>query len=228
VTNVEILAPAGDFNTAIHGINAGANAVYVGLKDFSARKTATNLSLEELRCLKRYAQENNVRVYVAINTILFNEEIKNLIPIIAKLELMDIDGIIVQDLGFANLLLNNFKIPVHASTQLAAHNIHGVKFLSHMGFSRVVLSRELNLAEIGKIRKECPNIELEVFIHGAMCYGFSGLCLASGIRLNRSGNRGECGQICRSWMQYGTDKGYFFSLKDLLAGKISLNLKKLE
>lgn len=223
----EILAPGGDFNSSIYAFENGADAVYIGLKNFSARKGAKNLSIDELISLKNFAHINKKKIYVAINTLIKESEISDIIDILLVLEEIEIDGIIIQDLGLAKIINENFNLELHASTQLAAHNVHGVKFLKNHGFSRVVLSRELSFKEIKKIRTEIPDIELEVFIHGALCFGFSGLCLASGKKLNRSANRGECGQICRTWFQHGKNKEYSLSLNDLFLSDKVIKLKDL-
>ncbi len=225
--NPEILAPAGDFNTAIHALNSGADAVYLGLLNFSARKTAANFNLDELRRLKSFTTQNNKKIYVAINTVIHESEIHELIETLIELDELKVDGIIVQDLGAARIIKQYTNLELHASTQLAVHNKHGVLALQDLGFSRVVLSRELKLNEIKSLREEFPQMEFEVFIHGALCYGFSGLCLASSKILNRSGNRGECGQICRSWFNSGKDKKYFFSLNDVNIDENVLKLKEI-
>lgn len=225
--NPEILAPGGDFNSAVHAFNNGADAVYVGLKSFSARKGATNFTIDELRRLKTVASEGKKSIYVAINTLIHQNEIANLLPILSQLEEISVNGIIVQDLGLASIINKYIKIPLHASTQLAVHNSHGVKMMENLGFSRVVLSRELSLIELKKLRDEFPKMEFEVFIHGALCYGFSGLCLASSKLLGRSANRGECGQICRTWFNNGDKKEYCFSLNDLCLKEDVLELKKI-
>lgn len=225
--NPEILSPGGDFNSAIHALENGADAVYIGLKNFSARKSAKNFTIDEVRSLKNYCVNNNKKVYIAINTLIKDEEIKDLISLISRLNRIAVDGIIIQDLGLSSLIKELCDIPIHASTQLAVHNIHGVETMKNLGFSRVVLSRELSLKEIKDIQREFPDMELEIFIHGALCYGFSGLCLASGKLLNRSANRGSCGQICRTWFSSDNKKEFSLSLNDLYLGDEILKLKKL-
>lgn len=222
-TSVELLAPAGDFSTAIWAYKAGADAVYLGLNNFSARSSATNFTLPQLRRLKKYAINNNKKILVAINTILTTLEFPLLEEYLYSLMEIGIDGVIVQDLGVAALIHNFFPhLPLHASTQMAIHNSAGLQMAQELGFKRVVLSRELGYEFLKELRKNNPQIELEVFVHGALCYSFSGLCLASGLMLGRSGNRGECAQICRNYFtnkKLGTK--YFFSCNDLqLASKI--------
>ncbi len=214
---IELTLPAGSFDSAIEAFTNGADGVYLGLTEFSARKGAKNFTIEELSRLKTAAETSGKTIYVTVNTVLQDDEISRLIPILRRLELLNIDGIIVQDLGLASIIASEFpSIPLHASTQLAVHSSDGVRALAAMGFSRVVLSRELTIEEIRIIREEVPDVELKVFIHGAMCYGFSGLCMASVHLTDRSANKGECSQICRTWFSDEEGKeGFFFSMKDL-------------
>ena len=217
VANVEILAPAGSFEAAVAAFEGGADAVYLGLSDFSARKAAKNFSKEELRSLKTLAEKQGKKIFAALNTVIKSSEIESALDAARFLSDISVDAVILQDIGFATLLKKLFPaLPLHASTQMAVHTVEGVKFLKTLGFSRVVLSREVPLDLIAKIKKEVPDMELEVFVHGALCYSFSGLCLASGMVLGRSGNRGMCAQLCRSY--YETEdgvKGHFFSCNDL-------------
>ena len=217
VANVEILAPAGSFEAAVAAFEGGADAVYLGLSDFSARKAAKNFSKEELRSLKTLAESSGKKIFAALNTVIKSSEIDGALDAARFLSDIKVDGIILQDIGFASILKKLFPaLPLHASTQMSVHTVEGVKFLKTLGFSRVVLSREVPLDLIAKIKKEVPDMELEVFVHGALCYSFSGLCLASGMVLGRSGNRGMCAQLCRSY--YETEdgkKGHFFSCNDL-------------
>lgn len=228
--NIELSLPAGSLEMAIAAFEGGADSVYLGMKDFSARKKAHNFSIEDLSKLKAIATKLNKKIYVTINTIIKDEELNDLALLLRELETLNIDGLIVQDFAVANLVKKYFPtIELHGSTQLAVHTINGVKFLQEQGFKRVVLARELNFEQIKEIRKSCPDVELKVFIHGAMCYGFSGLCEASRLLTNRSANRGECSQICRTWFsckQTATD-GYFFSLKDQMLGKDLLKLQEI-
>lgn len=230
INNPEILAPGGDFNSAVHALKSGADAVYIGLTSFSARKRAKNFTMDDLRRLKTFCMNNlsnPKKIYVAINTLLHDNEISEVYPIIKELEEIEIDAVIVQDLGLATLIKKYTNLEIHASTQLAVHNIHGVRALIDIGFSRAVLSRELSLNEIKKIKDRFPGMELEIFIHGALCYGFSGLCLASTKILGRSANRGECGQICRTWFNNNGKKEYCFSMNDLSLKEKVLKLKEI-
>ena len=216
--NLEILAPAGSFEAGIAAFRGGADAVYLGLNDFSARKSAKNFSRDDLLAIKKEASEQKKKIYVTLNTLVKESELKAVLEAAAFLNEVEIDGVILQDLGLASTLKKLFPaLPLHASTQMAVHTADGVKFLKKLGFSRVVLSREVPLKKISEIKKSVPDMELEVFVHGALCYSFSGLCLASGMLLDRSGNRGMCAQICRSYYESENGSaGYFFSCNDLI------------
>ena len=217
----ELLAPAGDFQTALAAFGAGADAVYCGLADFSARAFATNFSLEDLENVLAYARKNGKKVYVTFNTLLDEDQFDGAIETLARLEDIGPDGVIVQDLGVAKLIADRFpSLALHASTQLVAHNLEGVLALGELGFTRVVLARELSVEEITSIARRCGDIELEVFIHGALCYSLSGLCLYGAMEKGRSGNRGSCPYCCRQCVE----GKYPFSMKDLRAGE---DVKKL-
>ncbi|MBF0391002.1 MAG: U32 family peptidase [Desulfamplus sp.] len=190
---LELLAPAGNMEIGKAAIDHGADAVYIGSPRFSARKNAAN-SLEDVAQLIEYAHLFNARVYIALNTILKDSEVQDAINIINDLYKVKADGVIIQDVGLIEQDLP--PIPIIASTQM--HNItpEKVKFLEDVGFSRVILARELTLEEIGSIRAK-TDIELEVFVHGALCVSYSGRCYLSQAVCGRSGNRGECAQPCR-------------------------------
>lgn len=234
---MELMAPAGDLQSAYQALTHGADAVYLGLQDYSARRSATNFSIEELRRLKSYALEHGKAIYVTMNTIIKDDELAGVLQMLHHLALIAVDGIIVQDLGLAGIIRTHFpSIGLHGSTQLAVHTVSGVRYLQSIGFTRVVLARELTIEEITHIRKTCPEVELKVFIHGALCYGFSGLCLASSAILHRSGNRGACGQICRTWSTLIEEdgqpsaaerNGFFFSMKDLASDHDILSLRAI-
>lgn len=218
----ELLAPAGDLETALAAFEAGADAVYCGLNDFSARAFAKNFTLEDLSSLVRYARATGPgrRVYVTFNTVVDEGDLEGVARALAELEDIGPDALIVQDLGVARMCRRHFPgLAIHASTQLAAHNLEGVLALKEAGFSRVVLARELSIAEISSISKRC-GVELEVFIHGALCYSISGLCLFSAMEKDRSGNRGRCAYCCRMPYTLPSGKKSFpFSMKDLRAGE---------
>lgn len=218
---IELLSPAGDFRTALTAFWAGADAVYCGLVDFSARAFAANFTTEDLRNLVAYARANGKKVYVTFNTVIDESEVAEAIRRLAELEEIGPDALIVQDLGIARICKAHFpKLALHASTQLVAHNLEGVLALKDVGFTRVVLARELSLDEIASIAKRCGGLELEAFIHGALCYSISGLCLCSAMEKNRSGNRGKCAYCCRTAYPSPDGRRIFpFSMKDLRLGE---------
>lgn len=218
----ELALPAGSLSTALTAFQNGADAVYFGLREFSARKGAVNFSIEDLSRIRRYALDNGKKIYVTINTLIDDASIKRVLPLLDRVAFYGCDGVIIQDLGLVEIIRKDYpELKLHGSTQLAVHTVEGVKEMQDLGFERVVLSRELTMKEIENIRTKCPDIELKVFIHGALCYGFSGLCSASYLKCGRSANGGECAQICRSWFKDDTSgkKGYFFSMEDLYVGE---------
>lgn len=215
----ELAIPAGSMQSALVAFREGADAVYLGLKNFSARKNAANFTFEEYSKLWKYAKSINKCVYVTINTILVDLQMESLLKTLRHLELIGCDGVIVQDLGVAKIINDHFKkLPLHGSTQLAVHSVEGVRAMELLGFTRVVLARELTIIEIKKIRVACPEVELKVFIHGALCYSFSGLCMASHQITGRSANGGACAQICRTWFSDEDEDAWFFSMRDLEIG----------
>ena len=225
---IELSLPSGSLENAINAFSAGADSVYFGLKEFSARKGAANFTISDFRKIRKAAKEKNKKIYITINTLIKDSELKSVFTTLKEIERYGVDGIIVQDLGVIRMMRRYFpSLKIHASTQLAVHTDYGVKMLKLLGAERVVLSRELSLSEIEKIRKDNPDIELKVFIHGAMCYGFSGLCMASLEKTGRSANRGECAQICRTWFTYDGKKIFPFSMKDMDAGEEILLLDKM-
>ena len=154
---MELAMPAGTITEALIAINAGADAIYFGMKEFSARKGAGNFSIEDMRRIRKYAEERDRRIYITINTLIDDKDIPRAYDLLREIEKYGCDGIIVQDLGIAGIIRNDFpSLPLHASTQLAVHTDYGVKMLKALGAERVVLSRELTLKEIGKIRKNNP------------------------------------------------------------------------
>ncbi len=204
---VEILAPAGNMQRAKVAIQNGANAVYIGGKLFSARSSADNFSDEEIEELVKYANTRGANVYLAVNTLMKEVELNEAIEFIQKMYNVGVNGFIFQDIGLASYVKKQIpKIEMHASTQLFAHSIKDVQMLKETGFSRVVLARELSLEEIAEIKKNV-DVEIEVFVHGALCVCYSGQCLMSSMIGERSGNRGKCAQSCR--MNYELfEKGY--------------------
>lgn len=221
---VELLAPAKDLAIAVTAIRNGADAVYIGAPAFGARKAAGN-SLEDITTLVGYAHRFYCRVFVTLNTLLYDEELKEAEKLIWELYRIGVDALIVQDPGILQLDLP--PIPLHASTQMHNYQPERIKFLDQLGFQRIVLARELSLEQIRKIRQEVK-AELEVFIHGALCVSLSGQCYLSQYMYNRSANRGECAQPCRMKWSLKDGKGnwlakekYLLSLKDLnLSGYI--------
>lgn len=214
--SIELLAPAGSFGTALSAFEAGADAVYLGLESFSARAQAVNFSLEQLSDLMSVAKAKDKRVYVTFNTLLTDGELPSAVELLAALADIAPDALIVQDLGVARVVKTHFpSLQLHASTQLVAHNLEGVLALKELGFSRVVLSRELPLDDVRSIAQRC-GCELEVFVHGALCYSISGLCLFSAMERGRSGNRGRCAYCCRMpYMDSSGRRTLPFSMKDL-------------
>lgn len=217
----ELLSPVGDFECLKAAVQNGANSVYLGASSFSARAKATNFDKNELIKAIRYAKLRNVTVHLALNTLIKNNEFEDAVKLAIDAYNIGVDAIIIQDLGLAKFLLENYpEIPLHASTQMTVHNLFGVKQLEKFGFSRVVLSRELSLNEIQYIRNN-TSIELEVFVHGALCISYSGQCLLSSMIGGRSGNRGLCAQPCRLPYELCSsngptlDKGFILSPRDL-------------
>lgn len=192
--HIELLAPAKNLQTGIAAINHGADAVYIGAAQFGARQAAGN-SVEDIAELVEYAHVFGVKVYVTLNTIIYDDEIAEAEKLIAELYNIGVDALIVQDMGI--LRMNVPPIPLHASTQMDNRSVEKVKFLSDVGFPRVVLARELTLEQIDAIHKANPETELEVFVHGALCVSYSGQCYASQHCFGRSANRGACAQFCR-------------------------------
>lgn len=191
---IELLAPAKNLECGIEAINHGADAVYIGAPRFGARAAAGN-SLADIEALVQYAHLYNVRIYVTVNTILRDDELKETEDMIWDLYRVGVDALIVQDMGLTQLNLP--PIPLHASTQMDNRTVEKVRFLEDAGFRQVVLARELSVNEISRIHAACPDTLLEVFIHGALCVSYSGQCYVSEACFGRSANRGECAQFCR-------------------------------
>lgn len=213
----ELLAPAGSLEAFFAALESGADAVYTGLRDFSARARAKNISLADLPGMLACAHGLGRRLYVTVNTLIKEQELPALAETLAALEAIGVDGVILQDLAVWRLAQRHFPgIPLHASTQMTVHNAAGVKMLERMGFSRAVLARELSLAEIAVIRRQ-TTMELEHFIHGALCFSFSGQCYFSSWLGGKSGNRGRCAQPCRRRYRHRGEEGYYFSTNDLSA-----------
>jgi putative protease len=213
---IELLLPAGHPEMALAAFEGGADAVYAGLDDFNARKKAKNFNYNELFTLIDYAHKINKKVYVTLNTLVKNKEIKKLIDVLLKLEQIKPDALIIQDWGLFYLLKKHFpELPIHASTQLGVHHSNNVKYCAKKGFERVILARELSLDELVAIQKDAET-QLEIFVHGALCYSFSGYCLFSSFLGGMSANRGMCKQPCRRLFNLSNEQKYLFSLKDLM------------
>ena len=194
---IELLAPVGSFDSLKAAVQNGANAVYLGGKDFSARASANNFDREELKEAVKYAHIRDVRVFVTTNTLIKQNELEDFVEYAKFLYDIDVDAIIMQDIGAAMLiheLLPDFEL--HASTQMVAHSLEDIQYLESIGFKRVVLARELTVEEI-KYICDNTNVDIEIFVHGALCVCYSGGCLMSSMIGNRSGNRGRCAQPCR-------------------------------
>lgn len=210
----ELLAPAGSLEAFFAAMEKGADAVYAGLREFSARAKAKNFTLAQMERMTAYAHSLGRRLYVTVNTLIKENELPGLIETLSALEEMNVDGIIVQDLAVARLARLYFpSIPLHASTQMTIHNSPGVRQLEEMGFKRVVLARELHIDEIRSIVAQAK-IGIECFIHGALCFSFSGQCYFSSFLGGHSGNRGRCAQPCRRQYRYRGKEGYYLSTND--------------
>ena len=231
---MELLAPAGSKEALIAAVENGADSVYLGGAKFGARAFANNFSQEELLWAIEYCHMHNVKVYVTVNTLVHQHEIEEAMEFLWFLYTAGVDAVIVQDLGLASLAKDILpELVIHASTQMTIHNPNDLKLLEELNIKRVVLARELSLAEIKRMAKQ-TSIELEVFAHGALCFSYSGQCLFSSIVGGRSGNRGKCAQPCR--LQYQllnqdlntkipTQGGYLLSTKDL---NVVTQLKELK
>ena len=217
---MELLAPAGSREAVIAAVQSGANAVYVGGTKFSARSSAKNFNQEELTEIINYCHLKNVKVHVAANTLIKENETEEFLLYMEYLNNSCVDAVIMQDIGMASVVLKRFPdLEIHASTQLTCASVESALFLEKMGFSRIVLARELNYKEIEKIVK-ATKVEIEVFVHGAICMSYSGQCLMSSIIGGRSGNRGQCAQPCRlpyNFLHNGKNikKAYLLSPKDM-------------
>lgn len=212
---IEILAPCGGFESVIAAVRCGADAVYLGAKEFSARASAQNFDNDELIKAAEYCHERDVLVYLTVNTVIFDEELSRVKNLIINACKAHIDAVIVQSIGVAQMIKKIAPdLPLHASTQMSVHSLSGAKALYEMGFKRVVLAREMTKGEIKEIADNCP-IELEVFVHGALCMCMSGQCYFSAMLGSRSGSRGACAQPCRLPFSVNNFKeGYALSLKD--------------
>lgn len=218
---IELLAPAGNFECLKAAIQAGADAVYLGGKSFGARAFSKNFDDKELIKAINYAHLYGVKIYVTCNTLIYDDEVNEFLKYVEFLHKNNVDAILIQDLGMLDLVRKTYpNLELHSSTQMHIHNLDGVKLMEKLGIKRVVLARETSFKEIKHIKNN-SNVELEVFVHGALCVSYSGCCLMSYFNGGRSGNRGECAGSCRlkydvvdNNVAYLKDK-YPISLKDL-------------
>lgn len=216
----ELLAPAGGQEAARAALQYGADAIYLGLSEFSARAEAENFTWESLDEITAYAHAlpRPRKVYVAVNTLMLSRELEPALRALQRLAELRVDAVIMQDVGLARLArLHVPQLPLHASTQMTAHSIEGVRALGRLGFTRVVPARELALDEVQQLVRD-GGLEVEIFIHGTLCYAYSGQCLFSSHATGRSGNRGRCTYGCRTVFSAGATEGLPFSMKDLALG----------
>lgn len=218
MSKIELLLPAKDLSTGKTAINHGADAVYIGASAFGARQAAGN-SLQDLESLVQYAHLYGSKVHVTVNTVLFDNELEGARKLLWDLYNIGVDAVLIQDLGL--LKLDIPPIALHASTQCHNHNLERIQFLEKLGFTRAVLARETDLETIQQIHHQ-TNIELEAFVHGALCVSYSGQCYISRMMTGRSGNRGECAQICRTRFDLQDGNG-----KTLIHNKHLLSLKDM-
>ena len=219
---IELLAPAGNMENLIYAVEAGCDAVYLGLKKFGARAFSSNFTDEEVVEAINYCHLRGVKVYVTLNTLIYDDEVDSFLESVDFLHKNNVDALLIQDIGMLDLIRKMYpKLEVHASTQMHIHNLDGVKVMEKLGVKRVVLARETSIDTINYIKKN-TNIELEVFIHGALCISYSGECLMSKFIGGRSGNRGECAGSCRMSYDVEDESGrklnidnYPISTKDL-------------
>ena len=214
---VELLSPAGGYETMVGAFNAGADAVYLGGSKFGARAYADNFDRDQVLDAISYAHLHDKKIYMTVNTLVKENEYGELYDFMLPYADRGLDGVIVQDLGVMRLIRQEFPgIELHASTQQTVTGVYGARLLKERGCTRVVPARELSLSEMKAIREEA-DIEVEAFIHGAMCYCYSGICLFSSVVGGRSGNRGRCAQPCRLPYRSSPNAGeqYPLSLKDM-------------
>jgi putative protease len=213
-TKPELLLPAGNTEAFYAAVEGGADAVYFGLKQFNARERADNFGYPELLSLLEVARKHNIKTYLTLNTLIKNRELPDLLDTLYAVSQTGLSAIIIQDWGVYNLVKSHFKeLAIHGSTQMANHNSAGAIFSHKKGFERIIMARELTRKELTQISQQ-SNIELELFVHGALCYSFSGMCLFSSYLGGMSANRGMCMQPCRRLYSTNKSKKYIFSLKD--------------
>jgi len=223
----ELLAPAGNLLAGITAFDAGADAVYAGLSRFNARERSENFSLSDMSCLIAYAHKHSRKVYVTLNTLLKELELPELVELLAELGRIRPDAVIVQDIGVLRIIREYFpNLEIHASTQMGIHNSAGLRVAEEMGVKRVILERQVTLDELKTMQKDSP-LDLEVFVHGALCCSLSGQCLFSSWLGGWSGNRGKCKQPCRRRFYGSKGNGFFFSTQDLSTLDLVHNFKEM-
>jgi len=223
----ELLAPASNLTNAIIAYKNGADAVYAGLKEFNARERSENFTVEELSTLMQYAKSEKKKVFLTLNTLFKDSETKKMLNFLENISTIMPDSIIVQDFGVLRLAKKYFpELTVHASTQMGIHNSAGINLIQSLGAERVILERQVTINELKLIKKN-TNIELEVFVHGALCSSLSGSCLFSSWMGGHSGNRGKCKQPCRRRFHSEKGNGFFFSANDLYSLDVVGDLKDL-
>lgn len=225
----ELLAPAGDLACGIAALNNGADAVYAGLGSFNARQRAENFGIEDMSRLIAFAHKTDKKVYLALNTLIKENELVDIFKILRAVTVLGPDAIIVQDIGLARMIREYFpSLTIHASTQMGLHNSAGIAFARDLGIKRVILERQITLEELRMIAPKSKGMELEVFVSGALCCCLSGACLFSSWMGGASGNRGLCKQPCRrSYSTSDGKEGFFFSTADLYAANAIQELVKL-
>ncbi|MDX9882911.1 MAG: peptidase U32 family protein [Prolixibacteraceae bacterium] len=210
----ELLLPAGNVESFYAATRGGADAIFLGLRSFNARGRAMNFSNAQLLAALQEARQKNIKIYVTLNTVIKNAELKDLIDTLSFLSKARVDAIIIQDWGVYLIARRFFpKLKIHASTQMGNHNSDGVNFNASRGISRTILARELTMPELERISEKI-NSEIELFVHGALCYSFSGMCLFSSYQGGQGANRGMCAQPCRMIYRDANKNRYIFSLKD--------------
>ncbi len=231
---MELLSPAGNLQALVAAVDAGADSVYIGLKEFSARAFASNFPIEQVPSIYSYLNSKSKRLYIAVNTLIKEMEIKSIFKYLSILTKVGVDAVIIQDFGIANIVNQYFPtLKLHASTQMSNLNSFDVKFLEQLNFKRVILDRQISFEELKLIKKRSL-LELEIFIHGALCYSFAGQCYFSSFLGGQSANRGRCTQPCRRlYILNKQKKGYFFSPSDLSSVNdfeklLNLNLTSLK
>ena len=228
---LELLSPAKNLECGISAIDHGADAVYIGARKYGARAAAGN-SVEDIAELCRYAHRYDAKVYATVNTIIYDQEMSDTLALCEELSQAGVDALLVQDMGLLTLLREEqvrFRPALHASTQTDNRTVEKVKWLKDQGFRRVVLARELSISEIKDIHQAVPDVELEAFVHGALCVSYSGQCYASHYCFGRSANRGECSQVCRMPMTLRDGDGEIIEQdKHLLSLRDMAQLENLE